>query len=286
MGQRLFEEVREYREVEAEVDALLGYSMRRLCVEDPGGQLKQTRYTQPSLYVVNALHYYKASREGAKPSYLAGHSLGEYNALHAAGVFDFVTGLRLVVKRGELMDRVKNGGMAAVVGLPSRQVAAMLADHGQRGFDIASFNAPDQVVISGPAEEIKTAEALFLAAGARLYAPLQVSAAFHSRYMKEPAREYADFLAAHSFATPGIPVISNVTAQPYPPEGIPQTIRDGLVAQITHSVQWTQSVRYLLGQGVSEFRELGPGTVLTRLIKQIRETSSADPAKPAAFAQA
>src|SRR5262245_38807502 len=117
MGQGLFDESRQYAEVEKDVDTILGYSLRKLCLEDADNRLKETQFTQPCLYVVNALHYYKAVDQGARPAYLAGHSLGEYNALLAAGVFDFLTGLRLVQKRGELMSRAKNGGMAAVVGL-------------------------------------------------------------------------------------------------------------------------------------------------------------------------
>src|SRR6185295_15987496 len=115
MGQGLFDEVREYSAVEREVDALMGYSMRKLCLEDVDNRLKETQYTQPALYVVNALHYYKARSQGLQPGFLAGHSLGEYNALLAAGVFDLLTGLRLVKKRGELMARARAGGMGAII---------------------------------------------------------------------------------------------------------------------------------------------------------------------------
>src|SRR5258707_2702450 len=117
MGQGLFDEVREYGAVEKDVDAILGYSLRKLCLEDADNRLKETQFTQPSLYVVNALHYYKAVSQGTHPAYLAGHSLGEYNALHAAGVFDFLTGLRLVKRRGELMSQARNGGKGAVIGV-------------------------------------------------------------------------------------------------------------------------------------------------------------------------
>src|SRR6266508_3278188 len=110
MGAGLFNEAPQYAEVEMEVDAILGYSLRKLCLEDPDNRLKETEFTQPCLYVVNALHYYKAVNQGARPDYLAGHSLGEYNALLAAGVFDFLTGLRLAQRRGEMMSRAKNGG--------------------------------------------------------------------------------------------------------------------------------------------------------------------------------
>ena len=165
MGQGLFDEVREYAAVEKDVDALLGYSMRRLCLEDPDNRLKETQYTQPSLYVVNALHYYKAVREGAKPAYLAGHSLGEYDALLAAGVFDFLTGLRLVQKRGALMAQAKNGGMGAVIGLKPEAIAAVISQNELSSLDVANFNTPVQTVVSGPVDDIKRAGPLFEKAG-------------------------------------------------------------------------------------------------------------------------
>ncbi|TXH64664.1 MAG: ACP S-malonyltransferase [Lysobacteraceae bacterium] len=271
MGQGLFDEVREYASVEKEVDAILGYSMRRLCLEDVDNKLKETQYTQPSLYVANALHYYKALSDGARPSYLAGHSLGEYNALLAAGVFDFLTGLRLVQKRGELMSRVRNGGMAAVIGLGSVTIADTLRNAGLAGIDIANFNSPSQIVISGPVDEIKRAVPLLETAGARMVMPLPVSAAFHSRYMADAAAEFAEFLAPMAFSAPMIPVIANVTAEAYPIDETAELIKSTLVRQITHSVQWTQSVRYLLKRGVTQFSEMGPGNVLTRLIQQIQQ---------------
>ncbi len=276
MGQGLFDEVREYAEVEHEVDAILGYSMRALCLEDPDDRLKETQYTQPALYVVNALHAYKATAEGARPDVVAGHSLGEYNALLAAGVFDFLTGLRLVKKRGELMSQARDGGMAAVIGLDADTIAAVLRDHGLDGIDVANFNSPTQTVVSGPVDEIQRAGPLFQAAGARMCMPLPVSAAFHSRYMAPAAREFAEFLAPMTFSAPRLPVIANVTAEPYPVEGTSaedasEAVKSLLVRQITGSVQWVRSVRRLVADGVDTFTEIGPGNVLTRLIQQIRQ---------------
>src|SRR5437764_11868745 len=187
MGQGLFDDVREYAAVEKHVDTILGYSMRTLCLEDADNRLKETQFTQPGLYVVNALHYYKAVGEGARPAYLAGHSLGEYNALLAAGVFDFLTGLRLVKKRGELMSQAKNGGMGAVIGLGAGAISKVIQDSGLATLDVANFNTPSQTVVSGPVEDIKRAGSFFEKAGAQMYVPLQVSAAFHSRYMADAA---------------------------------------------------------------------------------------------------
>jgi malonyl CoA-acyl carrier protein transacylase len=275
MGQGLFDEVREYAAVERDVDALLGYSMRQLCLEDPDNRLKETQFTQPSLYVVNALHYYKAVSTSGQPAWLAGHSLGEYNALLAAGVFDFLTGLRLVQKRGELMAQAKNGGMGAVIGLDHSAIRKVLDDSGLESIDIANFNSPSQTVVSGPLEDIRRAGPFFEQAGAQMYIPLQVSAAFHSRYMGDAAKAYAEFLAPMTFDAPRIPVIANATAQPYPTEGASESVKALLARQITHSVQWTQTVRFLLHQGVAQFSELGPGNVLTRMVQQIQQQKAA-----------
>ncbi len=275
MGQGLFDEVREYAEVEKDVDAILGYSMRQLCLEDPDRRLTQTQFTQPSLYVVNALHYYKAARQGTRPAWVAGHSLGEYNALLAAGAFDFLTGLRLVKKRGELMSQAKNGGMGAVIGLSAATVTKLIEDNGLSNLDVANFNSPSQTVVSGPVDDIKRAGPFFEKAGAQMYIPLQVSAAFHSRYMADASKAFAEFLEPMSFTAPRIPVIANATARPYPADNGSASVKSLLVKQITQPVQWTQSVRFLIGQGATEFSEMGPGNVLTRLVQQIQQQKDA-----------
>jgi len=271
MGQGLFDEVAEYAAVEKEVDAIVGYSMRQLCLADADNRLKETQFTQPSLYVVNALYYYRAVSQGTRPAYLAGHSLGEYNALLAAGAFEFLTGLRLVKKRGELMSQAKNGGMGAVIGLNAGTIAKVIEERGLASLDVANFNTPSQTVVSGPVEEIKRAGPLFEQAGARMYLPLQVSAAFHSRYMADAASAFGEFLAPMSFAATSTPVIANVTAQPYSTVNASEAVKSLLVNQITHSVLWIQSMRYLTGQGVTQFSEMGPGNVLTRMVQQIRQ---------------
>jgi malonyl CoA-acyl carrier protein transacylase len=271
MGQGLFDEVGEYAAVEKDVDTILGYSLRKMCLEDADNRLKETQFTQPCLYVVNALHYYKAVGQGARADYLAGHSLGEYNALLAAGVFDFLTGLRLVQRRGELMSRAKNGSMAAVIGLGVDMIAKVIKENGLASIDVANFNSPSQTVLSGPIEDIKRAGPLFEKGGARVYMPLQVSAAFHSRYMAEAASAFADFLAPFSFAAPKTPVIANATARPYPTDNVSESVKSMLVKQITHSVRWRQSIDFLISQGVTQFSEMGPGNVLTRMAQEIQQ---------------
>ena len=152
MGAQLFGR---FPEETARADEILGYSIEELCRDDVDGRLQNTEYTQPALFVVNALsHLAHRADGGAEPDYLAGHSLGEYNALHAAGAFDFATGLRLVAKRGELMSRVADGGMAAVVGLTAEQVAELLGRPGLENLSIANYNNPTQTVVAGPREDV------------------------------------------------------------------------------------------------------------------------------------
>src|SRR5262245_35225341 len=229
MGQGLFDETREYVAVEKEVDSILGYSLRKLCLEDAEGRLQETQFTQPSLYVVNALHYYKAVSQGTHPAYVAGHSLGEYNALLAAGAFDFLTGLRLVKKRGELMAEARTGTMSAVVGLPPARIASVLQEQRLISIDVANFNAPTQTVIAGPPEDLKRAAKPLEAAGAKMVVPLPVSAAFHSRYMFEASTAFDNFLSEFTFEPLRVPVIANISGRPYPSSDATATIRKHLV---------------------------------------------------------
>jgi trans-AT polyketide synthase, acyltransferase and oxidoreductase domains len=251
---------------------ILGYSIQELCLEDSKNVLGQTQYTQPALYVVSALNYLKKINEtGIKPDFTAGHSLGEYTALFASGVMDFETGLKLVQKRSELMSKVSDGGMSAIIGLTEKQVFAILEKHQLTGIDIANLNSPMQIVISGTKDLITQAESIFKNEGAKLYIPLQVSGAFHSRYMKKSAEEFSKFLDGFTFNEPSIPVISNVEARPYTKE----KVKELLVKQITHSVKWTETIRYLMGKNVENFEEIGPGNVLTGLVTKIKKESTA-----------
>ena len=263
MGETLFAE---FADLTKRADEILGYSIKKLCVEDPDGNLNLTQYTQPALFAVNCLTYLqKMAETGQKPDFAAGHSLGEYTALFAAGAFDFETGLRLVQKRGELMGRAKGGGMAAVIGLSAEKVREILEGSGIDTIDVANYNSPKQTILSGPKEDLESAKSAFEEGGARRYLPLKVSAAFHSRYMSEAGSEFSEFLSQITFSELEIPVISNVTATPH--EGA--TIGKNLSLQITSSVRWQESVEYLAKQGCEDFIEIGPGNVLTKLIQQI-----------------
>ena len=276
MGRQLFDEIAEFRDWEPAINDLLGYAIRDLCLEDAkNGRLNKTQYTQPALYVVNALHYLERLHQSpGKPDYVAGHSVGEYNALFAAGLFDFMTGLQLVRKRGELMSQAPSGGLVAVVGLSPERIAATLEAHGLPGIDIANYNAPSQTVISGPLDEIDRARELMESAGAQLSVRLPVSAAFHSRYMAEAGAAFAEFLAPFELRPLEIAVISNVTARPYPTDD-PSAVKALLTQQISRPVQWTDTIRYLKGKGAASFSEIGPGTVLAGLLRRIER--EADP---------
>jgi trans-AT polyketide synthase/acyltransferase/oxidoreductase domain-containing protein len=240
---------------------ILGYSLEDLCLHDREGLLSQTRYTQPALFVVNALHYL---HRPVQADFFAGHSLGEYNALLAAGVFSFETGLQLVKKRGELMGAARGGGMAAVLGISAQEVRAALHEHGLDGIDIANVNSPTQTVIAGHKEKLAAALELFAKNHVRCVA-LNVSAAFHSRHMRAAQAEFAEFLKSFTFAPPAVTVIANATARPYDPARIAET----LAAQIASPVQWVDSIRYMLGKGEVEFQEVG-ASVLSKMVQEIR----------------
>ncbi|QMT60572.1 ACP S-malonyltransferase [Legionella sp. PC997] len=247
-----------------QADDILGYSIKDLCLNDPKQQLGNTEYTQPALYIVEALSFLARAAEEPLPQYLIGHSLGEYAALFAAGAFDFVTGLKLVQKRGELMAKASGGGMLAVINLPEDRIKFLLRVNGLDSVDFANFNSPKQIVLSGLAADIAKANEL-LASEALMCVPLKVSGAFHSRYMQGAADEFAQFIAPFEFAPLKTQVIANVTAEPYSDK----MIKDNLVKQIVHPVRWTETVSYLKNQGETVFIEVGPGKVLTRLVTQI-----------------
>jgi len=263
MGAELFER---YPGLVAEADSILGYSIKELCLENPDGKLHSTDYTQPALYTVNALTFLaKVEDEDIKPDFVIGHSLGEYDALFASGAFDFATGLKLVQKRGALMSAAKGGGMAAILGMDGQAVITALAELGADGIDVANFNSPNQTVISGRKADIETFAPQMKEKGARRVVILRVSGAFHSRYMKPAADEFEAFLDGFSFGRLKVPCIANCSAEPYTDE----SIASNLVSQIYSSVRWIDTITVLRKQGVDTFVEVGPGTVLSGLARQI-----------------
>jgi trans-AT polyketide synthase/acyltransferase/oxidoreductase domain-containing protein len=268
MGAELFSR---FPEQVAIADAELGYSVAELCLRDTSDQINQTQFTQPALFVVNGLAFLNRLIETGKlPHFVAGHSLGEYNALFAAGVFDFQTGIRLVKQRANLMSRAIGGGMAAVIGLKSDQIRRVLGASKLDTLEIANLNSPLQSVISGPEIDLMQSQSILEQAGAQLWKRLAVSAAFHSRYMKEVEQEFEAFLRPFEFANPRIPVLSNVTAQLH----VHSNLKKTLARQITEPVRWTETIQWLLGQSEPDFLELGPGTVLTGLLRRIKMESN------------
>ncbi|WP_410511165.1 ACP S-malonyltransferase [Paenibacillus sp. BR2-3] len=270
MGGKLFKEFPEYTRI---ADQVLGYSIEELCLENKSKLLDITAYTQPALYVVNVLSYLKDLQEtGEAPDFVAGHSLGEYSALYAAGVFDFETGLKIVQKRAELMHTATGGGMAAVLGLTENEIRKILADHRLDTLDVANLNTPTQIAVSGPKENIQAAKEVFENNGATAYVILNVSGAFHSRYMTDSARQFKEFLSQFHFSAPSIPVISNLTARPY-------TLANSvhyMTEQMVSSVKWCETVCYLMGrQADIELKQVGPGHVIAGLISKIKR--EADP---------
>ena len=248
-------------------DNLLGYSIEELCLNDKRNILNDTQYAQPALYIVNVFTYLsRIKKTKSIPNYVAGHSLGEYVALFAAGVYNFEAGLRLVMERGSVMAKAKAGGMAAIVGLDARKVAEIFRENNMSSLDIANHNSKLQIVISGPLKDINEAEDIFVAAGGS-YVPLQVSGAFHSRYMEQAKEEFRKVVEKISFKSPKIPVIANLDAKPYAKE----KIAHNLIQQITNPVRWTDSILYLINQGVKNFVEIGAGNVLSGLVKRIKK---------------
>lgn len=260
-----------YPQLVAQADEIVGCSLHRLCLEDPDQLLGQTEYTQPALFVVSALSYlHKCEQGGAAAQCFAGHSLGEFNALYAADAYDFATGVALVRKRGQLMAQAPKGAMAAVIGLGEDQVRALLAGSQFAHIDVANVNSASQIVVSGLYDEIERCEALFTGAGAR-YIRLTVSAAFHSRFMREVEQEFAAYIAGVSMRPLAAEVIANCTARPYPKTDY-QSL---LIRQITQPVRWYESMSWLLARGEVALTEVGPGDVLTNLQFKIRQSPMA-----------
>lgn len=266
MGADLFEK---YPVLVKKADEILGYSIEELCLHDRERVLNNTQFTQPALYVVNAMHYYEKKQEGIAGDYVMGHSMGEYNALLAADVFDFETGLRLVKKRGALMAAAKAGAMAAVIGLNIFQVLNVIIRYKLEDIVVANYNTTDQIVISGKRSLIIEAEKYFKIEGASIYLVLKSSGAFHSPLMQEAGELFSEFLEQHIFNTPKIPIVTNYDTQLY----MKENIKELLVKQITNNVRWAESMQYLLDRySNAEFIEIGNNRILLNMLKKIKKS--------------
>jgi [acyl-carrier-protein] S-malonyltransferase len=254
-------------------NAALGYDLAGICFNGPEAELAKTENAQPGIFLVSwvVFQLFKEQVPSLKFDATAGLSLGEFTALTAAGAMSFEDGLRVVRQRGKFMQEAcdaTRGGMAAIIGLdeaPTREVCA------EAGVVLANLNCPGQLVISGEAGKIDKAVELAKAKGAKRAIPLPVAGAYHSPLMASAQPKLQSELAKIKISTPAVPVISNVTAQPHtsPPE-----ISARLVEQVTSSVLWENSMRYLLAQGFTRFIELGPGTALSGFMKRIDKSAT------------
>ena len=251
-------------------DSALGYNLSGVCFSGPDSELTKTENAQPGIFLVSwvCFQLLKERVPGLKFEATAGLSLGEFTALTAGGAMSFEDGLRVVRQRGRFMQEacdVTQGGMAAVIGLdeaPTREVC------GEAGVVLANLNCPGQLVISGESEKILKAVDLAKAKGAKRAIPLPVAGAYHSPLMASAQPKLQAELSKAKIAQPTVPVISNVNAQPH---ATPESISARLVEQVTSSVRWEESMRYLLAQGFTRFIELGPGTALSGFMKRINK---------------
>jgi len=270
MGLDLYNSYRSAKEVFDEADAYLGIPLSRLCFEGPDDELTKTHNVQPAILVVS-IACLKALKEAAitdfpSPSFVAGHSLGEYTALFAADVLSLADAVLLVRERGRLMYEagLKNpGSMLALIGIDEETVKDICF---HSGAEISNINCPGQIVISGATQALAEANRLARTKGVRVIIPLKVSGAFHSALMEPVIAEFSEIVSSFSFYPPAIPVVSNVTAQPLTNV---DSIKEELVKQLRNCIQWQGSVEYMVRKGVYAFYEIGPGRVLSGLLRRI-----------------
>jgi len=279
MGQDACEAHPEARAIFDQADKVLGFGLSGLCFNGPEETLNDTINTQPAIFATSiALLRALESDKLPAPGFVAGHSLGEYSALVAAGAMDFEAGLQLVRERGRLMKEAGErspGGMAAVLGLEAEAVDEVCRQAREETggiIQVANHNSPGQIVISGDFRARDVAIELAKAQGARRVVPLAVSIAAHSPLMECIVDEFRQAVEAVEFRRPAVPVVANVSAAPL--QGI-EAIREELVQQLTSPVRWVESIQYMIGQGVTEFVEIGPKDVLTGLVRRIDKSVQA-----------
>jgi [acyl-carrier-protein] S-malonyltransferase len=270
MGRALAEAFPESRQVFEEAGSALGFGLSRLCFEGPEAELQLTANTQPAILAASVAALRPLVARGARPAWVAGHSLGEYSALVAAGALSLADALRTVRRRGQYMQEavpVGVGAMAAILGLdlPSIEEACRQAAEGEV-VSPANVNSPGQVVIAGHAAAVVRASERCKAAGAKRAVRLPVSAPFHCALMKPAQDRLAPDLARLAFRDPGVPLVNNVDARVVRDAS---SCRDGLVRQVSGAVRWQESVERLVREGVTTFVEVGPGKVLGGLVKKI-----------------
>ncbi len=268
MGKDLYEQFPTAKLWFDKANTALGYDLAAICFNGPESELTKTENAQPGIFLISwvAFQLLKEKVPGLQMEAAAGLSLGEFTALTVAGVLSFEDGLRVVQQRGRFMQEAceaTKGSMAAIIGLEEAATRALCAE---ADVELANLNCPGQLVISGSADKITIACELAKAKGAKRALPLTVAGAYHSKLMASAQPKLREALSKVAINIPAIPVISNVTASPH---AAPVDIHRRLVEQVTSSVRWEESVRYLLTQGFTRFIEVGPGTALTGFMKRI-----------------
>ena len=271
MGSDIYDHFSAAKAVFEQADEILGFPLSRLCFEGPEDDLCQTINAQPAL-LTTSFAYLQATQDVnngnglTPPSFVAGHSLGEYTALAAAGVLEFADAVYLARERGRLMYEAgleKPGGMLAVIGLEEASLAEVCRETGTR---IANINCPGQLVISGAKEDLAGAANMAQARGAHRVIPLAVSGAFHTPLMQSAVDGLSAVIDTLSFSDALVPIIVNTTAKPLTTSG---AVKAELLRQLCNGVQWQRSVEYMVNNGVSTFIEIGPGRILSSLIRRI-----------------
>ena len=268
MGKDLYENFESAKSVFETADSTLGKSISTICFEGPEDALKQTVNTQPAIVTMSiaAMEALKSQLD-INADFVAGHSLGEYCAMYAAGVMSLENTLKAIQKRADLMGSTKGGSMAAVLNATEEQLKAGLEEGSKVGYvDVANYNSQAQVVITGAEDAVKVTSDYLLANGVRRVVPLAVSGAFHSKFMETAGNEFASFISDFELNNASIPVITNVDAQPTTESS---DFRAKMPKQIYSSVYWTQTIEKMVEEGVEIFIEIGPGKVLAGLNKKI-----------------
>ncbi len=268
MGKDLYEENSAARELFQAADSILGVNLKKICFEGPEDELRQTKNTQPAIFL-HSMAVMKLMKKNVADM-VAGHSLGEYSALVAAGAMTFENGLKIVRLRGELMQRAgekEKGTMAAIIGLESSVLEGICKEASAAGIvQCANINSPDQIVISGSVTGVQKAMEISKTSGAKLVKELVVSGAFHSPLMYSACEDFSNSLEKIEIQDAIIPVYANVTGKSVKKA---KEIRTLLNQQLTHTVRWADSINRMINDGASSFVEIGPGKVLQGLVKRI-----------------
>lgn len=268
MGKDLYEHYPAAKKVFDTADKVLGKKVTKICFEGPESDLKQTINTQPAIVTMSiaALEALK-SKLNLTPHFTAGHSLGEYCAMFCSGVMNLKTTLLAIQKRATLMNKVNKGMMAAVLNAPEGSLEKALKEASKEGYvDVANYNSPVQVVLTGDEKAVNKAGELLMEAGARRFVPLAVSGAFHSKYLNEASREFGEFTKELDLSSASVPVVTNVDAAATISA---EDFRNKMPRQICSSVHWTQTIENMVKNGVDTFVEIGPGKVLAGLNRKI-----------------